>query len=223
MISACSLETLGSRNRMSTQLHGPPWSRPPAAGRPPRCPRCECRASSRRVLPATSGYACLTFELPPARLVVPRSAAWIERSISQDAIPAVPASCPGQPCRSAIRSSCGQGRADRAGRAIGRCPGQFRLHRCRLHLLPRPAPLPTPPANLRHRCLQYTPPRLRSSAADPPCELRIPRPITVGTASAGSIPVPPAAAAADVPGRRRAPRWANLPYAIVLVAARRAG
>ena len=36
---------------------------------------------------------------------------------------------------------------------------------------------------------------------------------------ARAVPVTPAAATAEVPARARAPRWANLPYAIVLVAA----
>lgn len=36
---------------------------------------------------------------------------------------------------------------------------------------------------------------------------------------AGAVPVPPEAATAEAPARARAPRWANLPYAIVLVAA----
>ena len=36
---------------------------------------------------------------------------------------------------------------------------------------------------------------------------------------AGAVPVPPEAATAEAAGRARAPRWANLPYAIVLVAA----
>jgi hypothetical protein len=36
------------------------------------------------------------------------------------------------------------------------------------------------------------------------------------TASPGTAPVAPAAGTAELPARARAPRWANLPYAIVL-------
>ena len=42
--------------------------------------------------------------------------------------------------------------------------------------------------------------------------------VPVAAPSAGAVPVTPAAATAEVPARARAPRWVNLPYAIVLVA-----
>ena len=41
----------------------------------------------------------------------------------------------------------------------------------------------------------------------------------VAVSGAGAVPVTPEAATAEVPARARAPRWANLPYAIVLIVA----
>ena len=66
-----------------------------------------------------------------------------------------------------------------------------------------------------------------AAAADPAAtEATAASPAVAGTtavpgtgAPAGAVPATPAAATAEVPGRARAPRWANLPYAIVLIAA----
>jgi Protein of unknown function (DUF3017) len=54
-------------------------------------------------------------------------------------------------------------------------------------------------------------PAALEAAADSP-------PVADATAVPGAAPVAPAAGTAEVPARAGAPRWANLPYAIVLAA-----